>query len=261
MKDIRNIILDIDNTLLHAVPHEHVCEEWKREFTVVHNTHFLWFLRPGLQAFLRFVFDNFRVGIWTAGVEEYAYDVVEDVIMPLLRKDQQDNLEFIFHRYHYEQCLQLYGTYKDLKYVQGRVPRFKREHTCIIDDLEYVFETNQEHCVPCFPFQVYMDRSKERQFASMVTSNAHSSNAPENAYRFPKNILKSWSDPRATHDKFLLDVQDYLLECKRPVSDLEAAIEHLCEWITEDRTSPFDWYDTPVSDDDSFEEDRVFGDC
>jgi TFIIF-interacting CTD phosphatase-like protein len=189
---LQNVILDIDNTLLHAISHspfaEFCAKHWsKKHQTIVKSDFHVFFLRPYLKEFLQFLFDNFQVGIFTAGNEPYAYGVVIDVIKPLLRSDQRNLLQFVFHKTHFDECQAQYGTTKDLKYVHSKIPHFVPEETIIIDDLDQVFESNIDNCIPCPAFFVTPKQEEKNKF-----------------YR------------EAVYDSFLSTVQVYLQDCKRP---------------------------------------------
>ena len=212
---IQNIILDIDNTLLHAIPNcsfsQYLIKRWtKHKQLVAQSTHFTFFLRPYLQTFLQWLFDNFEVGIFTAGNEPYAADVVSKVIQPLLRRDQQTKLHFIFNKTHYDECFTQFGTTKDLRYVESKISHFQRQHTLIIDDLDQVFETNIDNCIPCPAFFISIKQEEKHKF-----------------------------NQQALFDSFLSTVQIYLLDLKRPF------LENL-------RDSPFTMYDMLDSDGEIF---------
>jgi RNA polymerase II subunit A small phosphatase-like protein len=68
------LILDIDETLLHAtekeLPHHH---------DFVAEQYFV-YLRPCLNDFLNFAFDNFHVAIWTSSNERYAEYIARKII-------------------------------------------------------------------------------------------------------------------------------------------------------------------------------------
>jgi len=141
---IRNIVLDIDHTLLHAVDRriDQVSDSAFCYFDVKKYQHLDVFERPYLQHFLDYLFDNYNVGIFTAGHEYYGDFVCENIIM-----NEQRTPAFLLHREHFDECQEIFHTYKDLKYVEQLYPEFKASETIIIDDYDCVRDTNGLHCI------------------------------------------------------------------------------------------------------------------
>lgn len=89
-----NIVLDIDETLIHSQRTPSKNAKLKLDFGP--ETYHVLF-RPGLKEFLRFVFKNFKtVNIWTAGTQDYAYRIMSNV----LTKTQRKKLKFFNTRKH-----------------------------------------------------------------------------------------------------------------------------------------------------------------
>ena len=103
----KNIIFDLDETLISAIS--------EKEFKSKHRIHterqnifdkkheyidmdgyYHVFLRPGLQNFLDYIFENFNVSIWTAASKDYALFIIEKII--LARPNRK--LDYIFFSYH-----------------------------------------------------------------------------------------------------------------------------------------------------------------
>jgi hypothetical protein len=86
---IRNVVLDLDNTLISAVTREEFAKmdatrsaELTRELAWCEmDDDFVVFERPGVQPFLDYVFDNFNVAVWTAASKSYALYVIDNVVL------------------------------------------------------------------------------------------------------------------------------------------------------------------------------------
>lgn len=91
---IKNIILDIDETLIHT----EMQPKNKPYFTItVAGTKYFVTPRPGLKEFLDYIFKRFKtVNIWTAATREYAYLIMSHI----LNKKQQSQLRFFNTREH-----------------------------------------------------------------------------------------------------------------------------------------------------------------
>jgi RNA polymerase II subunit A small phosphatase-like protein len=80
------LVLDLDETLVHSSeadalrPTEQSRMGRKPDYDLGDMRGYF---RPHLQSFLRWAFDNFNVGVWTAGSPEYANDIVRVVFEPL----------------------------------------------------------------------------------------------------------------------------------------------------------------------------------
>lgn len=83
---IENIILDIDETLIHSTTVPLTDKKSDLQFKLGSETYYVHF-RPGLSKFLNFVFDNFStVNIWTAATRPYAQRILSAILTPTQRK-------------------------------------------------------------------------------------------------------------------------------------------------------------------------------
>jgi RNA polymerase II subunit A small phosphatase-like protein len=144
-----NIILDIDQTLLHAVPEEE--DTMHTHVSSFENLHI--YLRPGLRVFLHFLFKHFQVAVFTAGIKEYA-DYVVKTFFP-----QQP--VFIYSRKHFYDSKQTFhpATHltmgdKDLRIVFQNFEHhgFFPCNTFIIDDNPQVQLANRFSTIHIAPF-------------------------------------------------------------------------------------------------------------
>jgi TFIIF-interacting CTD phosphatase-like protein len=123
---IKNIILDIDETLIHTS--SKFQPDTAFSFKIEAETYFV-SLRPNLRKFLQFCFTNFEtVSIWTAATERYAYAIMTRI----LDKRQQQKLRFFHTRKH------LVDYAKPLDLIFTRPDAIKMDirpyNTVIIDD-------------------------------------------------------------------------------------------------------------------------------
>lgn len=157
----KNVIFDIDNTLVHTVfnttPHNpklyNILKHHKDDELTV-------FMRPGLDDFLDDVFSKYNVSVWTAGNKVYA-----DYICNLIMKDRK--LDFIYSSWHCSQSNKNRGsdtyisTYgfnptKDLRYVYERNDGYTPLNTVLVDDLYYTYLPQSDNVIFCEYFNVFM---------------------------------------------------------------------------------------------------------
>lgn len=144
-----NIILDIDNTLLHAVPDD-------QDTMKTSNFHFenlAIYLRPGVRTFLHFLFKHFKVAVFTAGTREYAKYVVETFF--------PEKPVFVYSRKQYFKSKQVFHPVthltmgdKDLRLVFQNFEHhgFFPCNTFIIDDNPQVQLANRFSTIHIAPF-------------------------------------------------------------------------------------------------------------
>lgn len=135
------LILDIDETLLHASP-----TQLNRDHDYDYQDCFI-YLRPHLKQFFDFAFAHFRIAIWTAATREYA----KEIMGPLL---EGSKLEFFWMR---ERCIRHYNPdsmeeifLKDLEKAKRR--GFPLESILIIDDKPIGLKRNYGNLIPITPF-------------------------------------------------------------------------------------------------------------
>ncbi len=132
-----NIVLDIDETLIHAVTRKHKDSKFTIKFVKGEQYYIL--VRPGLKSFLRYVFKNFKsVNIWTAATKEYAIAILSHI----LTKTQISKLKFFNTR---KQCrpdgskplMSIFNTPHAIK------SNINKNNTLMVDDKEYVLKHNK----------------------------------------------------------------------------------------------------------------------
>jgi hypothetical protein len=155
---LKNIVLDLDNTLISTVSITQLNSLLENDDKVPLqfikydvNPEMIIFIRPHLQEFLDYIFDNYNVGIFTAGESYYAYHVIQNVIL-----DNKTNrtIDFIMTNPHYENCFHRYGHFKYMDYITSKVPNYTKNNTKIIDDSVLVFDSNRNNTIKAEPFDV-----------------------------------------------------------------------------------------------------------
>lgn len=164
MKGKLNVILDLDNTIISAVPTEDF--PWnddsrkKVEYLKLHNMegYYMVFERPYVQDFLNFIFENFNVSVWSAASKNYVLYIIENVILTKPNR----KLQHIFFSYHCNLSKKLYkGGLKqlDLLWDCFEIPMYNSKNTIIIDDLKKIKNIQPCNCINVKPFEFLDDDS------------------------------------------------------------------------------------------------------
>lgn len=153
-----NIILDLDNTLLSAVPLEEFSWDAKTKRKSlnfdIHNMeeYYIIFERPYLQSFLTFLFKNFNVSVWSAASKDYVLFVVKEII---LKNHPERKLDYIFFSYHCNWSkTKMRGIKKlDMIWDVFKIKGFNQSNTFIIDDLPDVQKIQPCNCLAIKEFE------------------------------------------------------------------------------------------------------------
>ena len=136
------LILDIDETMLFATENQ-----LSHAHDFVANQYFV-YIRPYLEEFIDFAFQNFKVAVWTSSNEIYANYIVKKIF------EQTDLLEFIWAR---KRCVSKfnpdtweYEYIKDLKKIKRK--GFELESVIMIDDTPKKLCRNYGNLVRVSPF-------------------------------------------------------------------------------------------------------------
>ena len=117
---IESIILDLDETLIHGV--------FRKDSSIKLN------VRPYCEDFLKYVFDNFRVGIWTHANVSWC----DTVLTHILTEQQKESVFFIYTSEN--GCSRPDGDIKCLQKIYSKKNYklfFNKTNTLIIDDRYY----------------------------------------------------------------------------------------------------------------------------
>jgi TFIIF-interacting CTD phosphatase-like protein len=173
----KNVILDLDQTLISAEPTEELDfkkDKEKMKKFVFHNmdNYYIVFERPGLQQFLTYLFENFNVSIWTAASQSYAMFVINKVI---LAGNSNRKIDYVFFSYHCDISQDLSpkkGT-KDLSMFWNYfcMKGYSKNNTFILDDYDDVYNTQKNNCIIAAPFEFVKDNSPNDNFLSELIKN------------------------------------------------------------------------------------------
>ena len=164
-----NVILDLDSTLLCSVPlnviemNPEVFKELNEKLKYVDMKPFYSvYLRPHLDEFLDFLFDEFNVSVFTAAERDYAKFVVDNIV----KKNHQDyNLDFIFYSYHNMISLRTYNQMKQLSMLWNmfNMYYFYPSNTVIIDDYDMVKSSNPYNCLQIKKFDINLETAMKNK--------------------------------------------------------------------------------------------------
>ena len=152
------VILDLDATLISAQSLDKFKSEKKnakkatkfsRRYTM--EDYYEIFGRPHLDVFLDFLFENFKVAVWTAASQLYALSVVQNFV--LTKSDR--TLEFILFDYHNEHSIKNARGTKDLQFLSTFYGITEYDDMIILDDFEDVINVNKKQSIkaPFFEFK------------------------------------------------------------------------------------------------------------
>jgi NLI interacting factor-like phosphatase len=154
-----HIILDLDNTIISAIPYSALTEKHRHlpyQYHAFEND-FVIFERPGVQRFLDFLFSNFIVSVWSAGSRDYVNFVVKSVITRDGQRQVPRSLYLVLNADHCEISRVAINpsTPKDLKFLwNNNQLSFSPENTLIIDDLPAVYSAQPSNCIAIPAFDV-----------------------------------------------------------------------------------------------------------
>lgn len=188
-----NVILDLDNTLLCSIPFDYIfpycrngiinsesamCDMPRIYNEGLKHTDFYFegkplyriYLRPYLEEFLDYLFEEFNVSVFTNAEKDYADFVVQNIIFG--KSTQPRKLDFVFYRYHSNIAMQNYGKMKDLRLIWelAHVYYFFPANTIIVDDLNLVKNSNYFNCLAIKPFQL-LDRNGQENLKDISLIN------------------------------------------------------------------------------------------
>lgn len=150
----RTIILDLDETLVHSTMQ---VPGVKYDFMVMVNMEteimpIFVVKRPGVTEFLERLGENYKVAVFTAGLEDYASQVL----------DELDKNHVISQRLYRDSCTEVNGRYvKDLSLVVGK----DLGRALIVDDNPSSYSLQPENGVP---IKAFVDDLKDQELLKLV---------------------------------------------------------------------------------------------
>lgn len=148
-----NVILDLDETLVssHGVsnfPFDKPDIRNKILNYTFHNmeSYYIIFERPHLQDFLKFLFKNFNVSVWSAGSKDYVAFIVNNVI---LKPDPTRKLDYLLWSYHCKDSNKKHKNKKCLKILWDdyKLDEFTKKNTVLVDDMKETCQPQKKNCI------------------------------------------------------------------------------------------------------------------
>lgn len=171
-----NIILDLDETFVSHINNKRKEEAYLPKEVFTRLRHFqnnfqekdqsfsyTMFVRPHFDEVVDFLFDNFNVGVITAGTYKYALNIIKD---GLLQGKPNRHLAFFFSRETFTPERYGIGGTKNLEYI-FRVAKpfmFTPCNTLLIDDLPSVMQTNLFNVLQVPAWKILTGTKEEKTF-------------------------------------------------------------------------------------------------
>lgn len=153
--DIKNIILDLDSTVINSLRPDERQPKGFIGYTMMDDkdkyADFIVYERPHLQEFLDFIFANYNVAVWTAASQDYAIFIVDKI---LIQNRPERKLKFLLFDYHTDLFAKDNDILKDLRFVYKTFPEFNEKNTIIVDDNPEVFSLQLPNAYPIPAFEV-----------------------------------------------------------------------------------------------------------
>lgn len=131
----KNIVLDIDNTLVHTIVNTTVVRE--PDFTfILEGDKYNVYKRPGVDKFLKEIFKIAKsVSVWSMGTKPYVMKIIKHIFS----QEQQNKLRFIKTRQTGKTITTNHGVYSDVKLMSNlyKLNGFTRDNTVLIDDADH----------------------------------------------------------------------------------------------------------------------------
>ena len=163
---INSIIFDLDETLIHGIFHKDGRISLK--------------IRPYCIDLMKYVFDNFNVGIWTMANVSWCDTVLEHI----LTKEQQKKLVFIYTSQN--ACPRMDGDIKCLDKIYKKKNYkdiFNSENTLIVDDK---FHNMRENTINGIHIPEFKGNSNDDSLLKLMEHLKKYKN--RDSSKFPKNI-------------------------------------------------------------------------
>jgi len=163
--NLRNVLLDLDETLISAVeistlkkdPAKMTEFHTRSKAFQVHKMDEDYYIveRPGVQAFLDFLFRHYNVSVWTAASKDYAIFVLRQVILKPGRK-----LDYFMFSENCDASYERTGCLKQLNQL-FHLPRYNPGNTMIVDDNQNVRERQSNPVWSIKAFRFFRKESEQ----------------------------------------------------------------------------------------------------
>ncbi len=186
-----NLVINIDETLLYFIANPHIKRIWtnlpdieknkyKSNIKVFTDNHIIIF-RPYLEKFLKFIFKNFEVTLWSNKNHDYMEDIINEYIIKYgipkyILGEKQTNI-----------AKELHGNFKDLNLLwygndrtySNSIPKiysnFNESNTILIDNLQEITlnSSNIDNSITIKEFNIfkenkYFDLSNDKILLELI---------------------------------------------------------------------------------------------
>ena len=145
----KNIILDLDNTLICSVMYSQTYIVPRYISLKSHNFpkgNCIIYERPHLKEILYNLSKKYTISVWTAASKEYGQFVIDKCFPKYIK------INFFYSQEDTDLCLGKYHLFKPLEYVYENNPGYNKLNTIIIDDLIDVSASNPNNTLQIKPF-------------------------------------------------------------------------------------------------------------
>lgn len=163
---LTHVLLDLDNTIICSTDYDKPLDTATYN-SLKHLEHhvmddvYTTFERPYLQGFLDYLFENYKVSVFTASSKNYCLFIIDKFI--LCKPDRQVN--FVFFSYHCNISKNRYNSNNKrlalLNFDFELADVFPLESTVLIDDLENWAKDQQDLVLNIKPFNIYEPDAKD----------------------------------------------------------------------------------------------------
>ena len=150
----KNIILDLDNTLICSVMYSQTYIVPRDIELKSHNFpkgNCIIYERPHLKEILYNLSKKYTISVWTSASKEYGRFVIDKCFPKYIK------INFFYSNEDTELCLEKYHRVKPLEYVYENNPGYNKLNTIIIDDLVDVSASNPNNTLQIKPFIIVTD--------------------------------------------------------------------------------------------------------
>ena len=145
----KNIILDLDNTLICAVMYSQtyiVPRDIELKSHDFPEGNCIIYERPHLKEILDNLSKKYTISVWTSASKEYGQFVIDKCFPKYIK------INFFYSKEDTDLCIEKYYLIKPLEYVYENNPGYNKLNTIIIDDLVDVSASNPNNTLQIKPF-------------------------------------------------------------------------------------------------------------
>lgn len=223
-----NIVLDIDETLVYFIHNRFKAHSWdglsaeeKSKYQTHETKNGIFIIRPHLEEFFDFLFENCTVSLWTWSDDVYAKSIARDFV---IGDHPERKLKLILSEDHADESSWKHGNSKDLNWIwyEQNEPCFSECNTILIDDLpsNSVNSSNRQNSITIKPFALfgevkdrtdpYEDVSKDRCLLDVIDLLKKVIPATKNCY----NDESRWDNIFSSANIDRLGLQSYVKNIK-----------------------------------------------